>query len=223
MHTRDSLSELDTFAERLSFSPTDFARVNEMFSRWWTGDAPEYGPHLELWCYWFIHRYFALRFAFNPVCSPSDEDATVERVSAKVERGMRYIRYPERFTHWLSVVCRHSYLHYKQSPAYTEALADDDDDSFLPSEWQPEEHLDKESDKRALFAAIQRIAPFTRQVAMLRFMEGQSFGEIAERLGLPISLVYTYASKAGARLRECKALRARALGEGDAALDKSFN
>jgi len=66
----------------------------------------------------------------------------------------------------------------------------------------PLETLVKEEDRQRLWAAVRELRPEFRTVIELHYREGLSVHQIAEKLGVPEGLVYTWLSRARTQLRQ---------------------
>lgn len=60
---------------------------------------------------------------------------------------------------------------------------------------EPIEQAALDQQAKAVTQALQRLSPMRRAVVLLRFRDGLSYSQIAERVGLSVSMVYKHLSK----------------------------
>lgn len=207
---------LHALAARLPFHLDDTERAGAAFRRWREGGASEHPPErrdaekhvVQLWTYCFVRRYFLVKFAACPPGPASDLDELVGRVFNKVERGYAGVRQPARYPHWVSVVCKNTYLNYlrRERPA-TRSI---DEEGGLPLPSSHRAHEDLGLAKAVVAAAVERLPGYLQPVARMRLLEAHSYEAIREKTGTALPTARAYASRARQQLRQDPDVRALA-------------
>lgn len=192
------LEKLDSLSARLPFHLNDIPQVNRAYARWQAaGYEGGSDPVIDLWTYCFIRRYFLVKFMQERSYAVSDLDELVDRAFRKVEQNRLRLQDPGRYAHWVSVVCKNTFLNYLRSRRYTQSYSDDTD--FVADGAAVYDDLGLVME--ALLDAIERLPSFLQEVAHLRFVEQCSYEEIAERTGKPAASLRTYTSRILSRFR----------------------
>lgn len=195
----------DDPARRLPFAVDDYAAAGRAFAAWRrTGHVAD-RETVTLWAYCYVRRHLTARFARERTSSPADFDAAMSRAFAAVLDGLARIAEPERFPHYVSVICKRTVIrHREQRHVHVEA-----DEDLLPAGDDAAPAPYAAAVVRAdVLAAIDALPESLAEVARLRVVEEMDYEAIAEATGRPIASVRTYAARAVARLREDPRLRA---------------
>lgn len=195
-----ALERLDAVAAHLPFHLSETDQVNAAFSRWREEGAEEARRIVDLWTYCYIRRYYLVKFMRDPAPSASDLDALVERAYVKVEEHRIGIRDPGRYAHWVSVVCRNTFLNHLRRRRPHVSL-DEEGGPVLVSEELPAPP-DFAFVLQVVLAAIARLPAYLQEVSRLRFVERRSYEQIGEATGKPLPIIRSYVHKALARLRQ---------------------
>jgi RNA polymerase sigma factor (sigma-70 family) len=129
------------------------------------------------------------------------------------EAYLRAFRFYHRFRGgdarpWLLKIVRNTYYTWLQkNPArrcidFDEDLVTSDGCSVNPGLANPEQILIQESSGVQLRRAIDTLPPRSREMLILRELEGMSYQEIASVMGVPTGTVMSTLSRARARLRQ---------------------
>jgi RNA polymerase sigma factor (sigma-70 family) len=111
---------------------------------------------------------------------------------------MSSIASADRYAHWVSVVCRNTYLNFLRSrPRTANEPIDDELSSFI----DPIRALQTTQLRQTLCASIDRLPAFLSVVARLRFVDQKSYQEIGQATGKPVPVIRAYAHRAAIRLR----------------------
>lgn len=198
-------------ANHLPFSLEDTCTVNRHFSRW----SHRGGIHdkwtIDLWSYCYICRYFLVKYTLDEALHKSDIDLLVGEAFTRVQRNLQGVRSPDRFTHWVSVVCKNTLINYTRQQASYISLHGANAFDLLPS--TPEDHLichDIEVAYGTLSNAIRRLPRFLRVTARLRLLRRLTYQQISEETGQSVATARTYTHKAINHIRkdpEMQALR----------------
>lgn len=200
-----ALRALDVLSAQLPFHLNDIEQVNRAFQRWQATGFSEPNRDIDLWTYCFVRRYFLVKFMHATTFAVSDLDAVVEEAFRKVDLHRLRLQDPSRYAHWVSVVCKNVFLNYVRTRRQLFSIDTLVDGATL-AEWPVQSDLGFLT--QALLDAIDRLPPFLREVAYLRFIKECSYEEIAARTGRPAASVRTFISKALARFRKDPRLRA---------------
>lgn len=197
----DALRQLDLIASSLPFAPDDIGAANAAFAAWRAGQSGR--RDVDIWIYYYVHRYFIVKFARETGGSPSDQDAAATRAHESVMSHLDAIEDPHRFAQYVSVVCKRTLLNDRRSRRGHDEL-----DEAMPAAEVPAVTDDSAVLRHALSIAIGALPEGLREPARLRFLEGLGYDAIAERTGRDVPTMRTYVSKARRRLTADSALRA---------------
>jgi RNA polymerase sigma factor (sigma-70 family) len=195
------LDSIDAVARKLPFPVDNFAQANETYSRWRRSGSAEDRKAIDIWTYCFVCRYYATQFIRTAYLARSDFDELVESTFRKIKRKETTVRQPERFAGWVGSVCRNTYINYLRSVIPAGAAPD-----HLVAEGTPDDLYDAAEIRIAVADAISRLPRFLRQAAMLRFLDGLDYSEIAAVTGKPVPTLRSYIGKTVIRFRNDAAL-----------------
>lgn len=206
---------LRALAAQLPFGLDETERAGAAFRRWRecageqrAGERRGQKRIVDLWTYCFVQRYFLVKFAARPSRPPSDLDELVERSYQKIEEARAEVRSPERYPHWVSVVCKNTYLNYLRRDRPARQSIDEEDGPALRSDQRV--RGDVGLAKKVVAAAVERLPDYLQPVARLRFLEARSYEAIQEETGTAMPTARSYASRARQHLREDPEVRALA-------------
>jgi len=192
-------AHIGSVARALPFSLTDVEQVNSLFARWEQTSDPAAGWAVEVWTYCYLWRYVGTRLSGTRDRSALDADVLFETTYERVLRGMSTIASADRYAHWVSVVCRNTYLNFLRSrqQAVHEPL---DEQPSAPVDPTADMHMIQLMD--ALSAAIARLPSFLSTVARMRYVDNKSYLEIGHATGKSLPVVRAYVHRATVRLRQ---------------------
>lgn len=198
--SNSSFESLDALAASLPFHVDDVSAVNATYSRWRSDRDPSDQHVVQLWTYCFIRRYFLVKFVQESAYSVADLDLLIDKTFRKVERSEDQVKEPRRYASWVSVVCKNTYRNYlrRRRPAVS---LDEPSMPLLVAEG-PVVYQDAGMARQAVLSAIDRLPPYLQTCVRLRFLEGLSYNEIADRTDQPPPSIRAYIYKALQRLRE---------------------
>lgn len=195
----NALDSLDALCSTLPFHLNDVEQVNRVYACWHARGCTGREPTVDLWTYCFIRRYFLVKFMHEEGYPASDLDQVVDQAFHRVECYRWHLRDPRRYAHWVSVVCKNTFLNYVRAHRFRYVLPLDE--GLLPAP-EGEAMGDVGLVAQALHGAIARLPEYLQEVARLRFVEDCSYEEIARRTGRPAASTRTYISKVLARFRK---------------------
>ena len=192
-------SSLDRVAAHLPFGLHETDQVNAAFESWLQDGDPEQKRVVDLWTYCFVRRYVLLKFTVEQGATASDLEMLVERMYRRIDEKRGTIEDALRYAAWVSVVCKHTYLNYLRSSNRTLVF----ESTHMPlSVTEPEDiGYDKAVLLDALHAACDRLPPYLREVARMRFIQDLPYVEMARRTQLPLPIIRSYVSKILHRFR----------------------
>jgi DNA-directed RNA polymerase specialized sigma24 family protein len=199
-------SQLKRIRSHLPFEVDDTEAVNAAYERWCHEGRLADQQVVDLWTYCYVLRYFLIKQASGNLRSPADTDALVDKAYRKVEQKRSNVRDPARYAHWVSVVCKHTFLNYTRSDRSMQSI-DADGGPVLAGDPQAARY-DLGFVHEALAGAIARLPDYLETPARLYFLEEQTFEEIAEAIDKEVPTVRTYKHKAVRRLRKDERLAA---------------
>lgn len=124
------------------------------------------------------------RFVFAQVRVETDAEDLTSETFARMIRGLSKFRGDASFKNWLYQIARNAVRNHRRSTGYrmsvllTNRIAAED-----PPEVRPRERA---ADREAVLAVLAPLPPRYRQVLELRFLEGLTIVETAERMGVTV-------------------------------------
>jgi RNA polymerase sigma factor (sigma-70 family) len=195
-----TLSSIEQLAARLPFKVDDSEAVNALFARVRAHQAGKDVEHIELWTYCFVWRYFVRKHIQRGTRSTADFEAVITYAFERIRSGREQLGMSSRYAHWVSVVCRNSYVNYARRSSNTSFL-DQRASEILQAEL-PTRVLDIAMVRSAIQCAIERLPGYLTETARLYWIDGYSYEEMAEITGRNAPTLRAYMHKAAAKLRE---------------------
>jgi RNA polymerase sigma factor (sigma-70 family) len=200
----DPSSRLRTVLDRLPFAVDDSDAANDAFRRWREDRDPTAERHVDMWTYCFVCRYFLAKASGDAFESAAAPDELITRAYEKIQEKRDGVRDPSRYSNWVSVVCKNTFLNY----ARRDRVADSIDDDMGPTLRTTDSRIPQAGFVREAFAeAIEQLPDYLQEPARLYFLEDREFEEISEEIGKAVPTVRTYKHKAVKQLREDERLR----------------
>jgi RNA polymerase sigma factor (sigma-70 family) len=201
--TRPS-SHLESVLDHLPFSIDDTAAANDAFRRWRQQHHPSEERIVDLWTYCYVTRYFLGKATRGDLRS-TDADKLIKRTYEKVEEKRKEVRNPDRYAHWVSVVCKNTFLNHMRRHRIEESIDAEGGPTLSARDSTPV--ADMGFVEEALVEAIDQLPDYLQAPARLYFLENKTFEEISDEIGKPVPTVRTYKHKAATRLRKNERLR----------------
>ena len=200
-----SFATLERLVSLLPFELTDIDRANELFELWCISSHPEEKKIVDLWTYCYVWRNILVKFTRNPDLNPADFDMLVARIFEKVLDRRHTVQKHNRYSNWISVVCRNTFINYararKKDIHYEEERGAD---------WCVSEPGETAGDTLLLLEvvnrAIDRLPRHLRDVTRMRLLDELPYEEISKHTGQRIDVIRSYVNKAVHRLREDRLL-----------------
>jgi RNA polymerase sigma factor (sigma-70 family) len=200
-------SNLQPVLDQLSFALDDTEAVNRAFQTYRNEGREEAEEEVEVWTYCYVYRYFMKKFGAGSIQEAADADDLVARAFQKTRRKRSSVQDPSRYAHWVSVVCKNTFLNYARRDRVAQSIDDEEGPELVA-----EDPLPSRGDigfvRQAFERAVGRLPEYLQEPARLYFLENHTFQEIAEVIGKSVPTVRTYKHKAVKRLREDEELRA---------------
>jgi len=200
----DHSDRLRTVLDRLPFSVDDVDAVNEAFRRWKQEQDPEAERLVDMWTYCYVCRYFLAKSTGDAFNSAVAVDELIMRTYEQIQENRDGVRDPDRYSNWVSVVCKNTFLNYTRRERVADSI-DDEQGSPLQSDRSriPEIGLVRE----AFAEAIDRLPSYLQEPARLYFLEDRQVEEISEEIGKSVATVRKYTHKVVKKLREDEKLQ----------------
>ena len=145
------------------------------------------------------------RFARAFATSESDADDLAQEALIKVYKRLRLFRYQSAFSSWLYAVVRNVFLDTAKSRRGRESTLEEalqpEHTRQLAGGTPPDEGLDREADRRRLWAALRQVPIEFRSALVLFDLEGSTYDEVAAIEGVPVGTVKSRLSRGRAALR----------------------
>lgn len=196
----NSSSRLRTVIDRLPFSVDDTEAANEAFQRWQTQETTEAERVVDMWTYCYVCRYFLGKSAGDAFDRAAAPDELITRTYEKVRDNRDSVREASQYAHWVSVVCKNTFLNYTRRNRGTDSINEERGPTLRA---ENNHSTAKLGFVRETFEeAIERLPEYLQQTARLYFLENQDFEEISEAIEKAVPTVRTYKHKALQKLRE---------------------
>jgi RNA polymerase sigma-70 factor (ECF subfamily) len=153
------------------------------------------------------HRDAAYGIAYRLVGSRDDALDVVQEAFIHVMRGIQGFRGQSSFRTWLYRIVTHAALDYRRWRAVRQTESLDAESAAEPaatgpSQRTPPEEASERDLRRAIDKALTNISEKNRAALVLYAMEGLSYKEVAEVLGISVGTVMSRIFNARQRLRE---------------------
>ncbi len=192
---------LRSLVDQLPFELADIEAINSVFERWTENEASHDKRIVDIWTYCYVVRYFYIKSVQDEIRGASDVDALVTKAYERVNEKRLHLREPNRYAHWVSVVCKRVFLNHVRD-RFEEASIHAEDGPQLP----PADPLRSFSDlgftRQVVANAIGRLPDYLQETARLYFLEERTFVEVSEEIDKPVSTVRAYKHKIVKRLRD---------------------
>lgn len=200
----DPSSRLRTVLDQLPFAVDDSDAANDVFRRWRENGDPKAERLVDMWTYCFVCRYFLAKASGDAFDRAATPDELITRAYEKVQEKRDGVRDPSRYTNWVSVVCKNTFLNYTRRDRVADSINEEEGPTLQAQDSRiPEVGFVRE----AFEEAIERLPDYLQEPARLYFLEDREFEEISDEIGKAVPTVRTYKHKAVKKLREDERLR----------------
>jgi len=196
---------LRSIADELPFHLDDMDEANVTFARWYQHRTDEDRRLVEIWTYCYVYRYFLIKFATSARRDDGTLDQLVGRAFRDMQRNLDQVREPQRFTHWVSRVCRNTFVNYLRA-GRTYISLDDDTITLRAGTPRADQAYDLMHIYQVAVRAIEDLPDYLRGIARMRLLEECSYDEIQAVTEHPVPTLRSYVNKAVRRLRAHPAL-----------------
>lgn len=203
----DPSASWEPVARHLPFPVGDIAAINVTFVRWLHERSAPDRRIVELWTYCYVNRYFTHKFLARDLKVISVVDELTAKAYGKIRTHMEEVNHPDRFAHWVSVVCRNTFINYTREPFHAQ-LFEESGEQRLRSRARRNGHArDAATTFSAVDRAIRKLPRFLRATARMWFLDALTYTQISERTGKPVPTIRAYVHKARGRIRKDRAVR----------------
>jgi RNA polymerase sigma factor (sigma-70 family) len=196
---------LRSLVDQLPFELADVEAANTVFERWAENEASHDKRIVDIWTYCYVVQYFYVKSVQDEIRGASDVDALVTKAYERVNEKRPGLREPDRYAHWVSVVCKRVFLNHVRD-GFEKASIHADDGPRLPPADTSRSYNDLGFTRQVVANAIDRLPDYLQEPARLYFLEERTFVEISEEIDKPVSTVRAYKHKIVKRLRDDDAL-----------------
>ena len=192
------LHDVYRVASSLPFDLNDTDAINVLYREWRNVNSSANARLLDIWTYCFVRRYFIRKFMNRAGIQSADVDMIIEKCLQKIQRHKNNIHSPDRYAHWVSVVCKNTFLNALRNPYKQVEM---EWDGYATEAYATGRVCEASSTYQVVEVAINQLPVFLRDVARMRLLDGRSYDEISFRTGRALPIVRSYAHKAVKRLR----------------------
>ncbi|MCH8959831.1 MAG: sigma-70 family RNA polymerase sigma factor [Bacteroidetes bacterium] len=184
----------------LPFHLDDSELVNQAFVRWRQSQSAGDKRLVDTWTYCYVYRYFLIKLVSSASQKALTLDWLVANAFDDVQGSLRDIRRPECYTHWVSKICRNTFVNHLRTQRSLVSL-DLGGLLLVDEDVSATEARDASVIYRSIRAAIEALPDYLREVARMRLLENRSYGAIREETGKSLKTLRSYVNKALIRLR----------------------
>jgi RNA polymerase sigma-70 factor (ECF subfamily) len=194
------IQSLRSIADELPFHLDDIAEANATFVRWHQHRSDTARRLVDIWTYCYVYRYFLAKFATSARRDDGTLDDLVGRAFRDVQRHIPQIRQPERYTHFVSKVCRNTFVNHLRN-GRTYVSLEDGTLTLRTTTPQADHAYDLMRTYQVALRAIHDLPDYLRDIARMRLIENSSYEEIEAATGHPVPTLRSYVNKTLRRLR----------------------
>ena len=139
---------------------------------------------------------------------PNDAEDIAQEVAIRLFQHIRSLREPEAFNGWLNTIVKRECLKYytmKEKLVLTESIIENDDyESGLfetDTDFLPDAYAERTELMGKIKTALACLSDKDRKMFLLHYEKGKRYREIAALMGISISAVCSYLSRARKRLQ----------------------
>ena len=192
---------LAAVAARLPFHLNETDKVNAAYLNWHQQDDKEAKYHVDLWTYYFVRRYFLIKFTRDELYNnAADMDDLIEQAYVKVQDPLTTVSDSAHYASWVSVVCKNAFLNYLRN--LPQAVSIDQEDGPQLQGDSLEALYDTGMLHQGLREAVERLPEYVREIAYYRFIKGLSYQEIGQKIDKPLPVIRSYVNKAVRKLQK---------------------
>ena len=195
-----TFSSLHDMTDLLPFHLDDSELVNQAFVRWRQSQSAGDKRLVDTWTYCYVYRYFLIKLVSSASQKALTLDWLVANAFDDVQGSLRDIRRPECYTHWVSKICRNTFVNHLRTQRSLVSL-DLGGLLLVDEDVSATEARDASVIYRSIRAAIEALPDYLREVARMRLLENRSYGAIREETGKSLKTLRSYVNKALIRLR----------------------
>ena len=152
-------------------------------------------------------RIYGIAYAY--VGNAEDARDMAQDIFVQIYRKLDTCREPDRFLPWIIRIAQNAsvdFLRRRKARPQREDLPVDEMRHLKSPGPDPEEHYAMESRKRLVYRAMQTLSDISREIILLRDMQGLALAEIAEMLSVPLGTIKSRSNRA--RIELARAVRA---------------
>ncbi len=191
--------------QRLPFDIGDFEAVGQLARRCLEKRDPEAKELLQVWTYAFLRRYYAQKFYQQLFQLPKEVEDLISKTFLRVWRSVHQLQEPEKFPGWVVRISSRELSTYfrKKKRVLSHGEVSIEESVEIPDptpEPSPLERMDVLIYREVLERAIARLPDYLQEVVYLRYFEGFSTPEIAERMEKSQATIRSYLQRARRKL-----------------------
>jgi len=137
----------------------------------------------------YAKKVFNLAYQFSGSAQEA-EDMTQE-IFLKLYSSLRKYDFAKNFTAWLLTLSKNHLIDEYRRTKWERTQRDEFNDKVIAQDAfsGPERSIVREENKRLVWESLDRLSPEIRMTVILRDIQGRTYEEIAESLGLPVGTV----------------------------------
>jgi RNA polymerase sigma-70 factor (ECF subfamily) len=155
----------------------------------------------------YSKKVFNLAYQFSGSAQEA-EDMTQE-VFLKLYSSLRKYDFARNFTAWLLTLTKNHLIDEYRRTKWERTQRDEFNDQVIAQDAfsGPERSIVREENKKLVWESLDRLSPEIRMTIILRDIQGRTYEEIAESLGLPLGTVKSRVNRG--RLQLARVLKDR--------------
>ncbi len=190
-------------SDNIVFKKKPDESIVQLVFEWRKTGKAEYLEKIQVWSYFWIKKYFLMKYINEQMRKPSDVELIIENAYIKFHQNVGKVRDPEGFNSWLRTICQNEMAEYYKTKRNTsETLNDFHDHITCGYSEEIIRDLENEESVKQLFCKIRKIVtPAEADVVYKKIIENKTNYTIGQELNINEQSVKNHYYRAIEKLR----------------------